>query len=141
MDLYTIIIFFVHDGRYCRTLDPSNKYSNAFLEMVKLIKDKMYIDSFMIVTYKTGFFFVLLVLNFNISERTNCVFDWQEFQISFRTNVMELLHGRNDWIYIFSISDRIIKKKNTLDRTHSVHEKSFFLVIVNGIWLPLKDTF
>ena len=53
MDLYTIF-FFVHDGHYCRTLDPIDKYSNAvlFLEMVKLIKDKMYIDSFMIVTYQ-----------------------------------------------------------------------------------------
>ena len=60
---------------YSRTLDPIDKYSNVFLEMVKLIKDKMYIDSFMIVTYKTGFFFMLLVLNLNISERTNCVFD------------------------------------------------------------------
>jgi len=58
MDLYNI--FFVHDGHYCRILDPIDKYSNAFLEMVKLIKDEMYIDSFMIVTYKTGFF-VLLV--------------------------------------------------------------------------------
>jgi len=38
-------------------------------------------------------------------------------------------------------NNRIIKKKYKLDRTHSVHEKNFVLVIVNGIWLPLKDTF